>query len=386
MKFLRKNKKAKKLVLVISDLHLGAGDEVDGRKNKLEDFFSDKELVDFITYYSSGEYQNMPVELVINGDFVDLLAVPYVKYFDDEYWSEDAALEKLDIIIDAHREVFDALIKFISHKNKSIVYIIGNHDAELLFDSLKERLREIFPEEVRERFTLRNDLTLHSPVKGVYIQHGHEYESLHQISEEDCLAESSEGKKYFIPPWGSYYVTHVVNKYKQERDHANAVRPISKFIVHGLIFDTFFILRFLFANGYFYFMIRFLRYYRLKLGWRKILKDIVSELTLFQDYETLTKNFFSDHSDSRVLIVGHTHEPIYREYSDGTKFINTGTWTRMVNLDLSHDMNDTPLTYAKINIYNDAFEIDKFHENVDVRLNKWVPKTDLPYEEFSQKV
>ena len=55
---------------------------------------------------------------------------------------------------------------------------------------------------------------------------------------------------------------------------------------------------------------------------------------------------------SKVLIVGHTHEPVFREYSDGTKFINTGTWTRMVNLDLSHDLNDTPLTYAKIQIYN----------------------------------
>jgi len=382
MKFLRKNNKSKKIILVISDLHLGAGDEVNGRRNNLEDFQSDQELVQFIDYYSTGEYLNKEIELVINGDFVDLLAVPYIKYFDDEYWSEKAALEKLDLILKAHPEVMEALARFLSTKHKKIVYIIGNHDAELLFDSLKKRFVSEFPENLRDQVIIKNELNLYNPAPGIYIQHGHEYESLHTFDEKSSLVESSKGEKYFIPPWGSYYVTHVVNKYKQERDHVNAVRPVRNFIIHGLLFDTFFIIRFLIANAYFYFMIRFLRYYRLKLGWKNILKDVVSELTLFQDYETLTRSFFSEKKDSKVLIVGHTHEPIYREYSDGTIFINTGTWTRMVNLDLSHDMNGTALTYAKIQIYNNDYDMSDFSKSVDVSLNKWVPKTDLPFEEF----
>jgi UDP-2,3-diacylglucosamine pyrophosphatase LpxH len=382
MKFLKRNKKSKKTVLVISDIHLGAGDEVNGRKNPLEDFHSDKELVDFIHYYSTGEYQNKEVELVINGDFVDLLAVPFVPYFDDEYWSEEASLEKLEIILQAHPEVMSELVNFLKSKNKKIVYIIGNHDAELLFDSLKKMFLDVFPKELRDKITISNELSLYEPVKGVFIQHGHEYESLHQFDEKSSIVESTKGKKYFIPPWGSYYVTHVINKYKQERDHVNAVRPIKTFLIHGLIFDTFFIIRFMIANVYYYFMIRFLRYYRLKLGWNKIIEDVLSELTLFQDYETLTTDFFKEQENSKVLIVGHTHEPIFREYSDGTKFINTGTWTRMVNLDLTHDLNDTPLTYAKIEVFDLNYSIENFQEAVSVKLNKWVPKTDLPFEEF----
>ncbi len=382
MKFLRKNKKAKKTVLVISDLHLGAGDEVEGRKNPLEDFRSDQELVDFFHYYSQGIYQNAPVELIINGDFLDLLAVPYVNEFDDNYWSEKAALAKLDKIIKAHPEVFDALRSFVAGKNKELVYIIGNHDAELLFESLKERFRQEFSDELQDRITLDNKLTLYEPVLGVFIQHGHEYESLHQFDESESIVDSKRGEKYFIPPWGSYYVTHVVNKYKLERDHVNSVRPIRTFIIHGLIFDTFFILRFLFTNAYFYFMIRFLHYYRLKLGWKKILSDVASELTLFQDYETLTRSFFQQRKDSKVLIVGHTHEPIYKEYGDGTRFINTGTWTRMVNLDLSHNTSSIQLTYAKIEVLKENFELGEFATAVKVQLNKWAPKTDLPYEEF----
>lgn len=382
MKFLKRAKKSKKVILVISDLHLSAGDEYLGRKNLLEDFHSDQELVEFLHYYSSGEYLNKEVELIINGDFLDPLAVPFVNFFDDEYWSEKAALEKIDIILKAHPEVMGALSDFLTTKNKSLVYIIGNHDAELLFDSLKERFRAEFPPECQEKITLSNDLSLYEPTKGVFVQHGHEYESLHQFDEKECIVESSHGEKYFIPPWGSYYVTHVINKYKVERDHVNAVRPIQTFVLHGLIFDTFFILRFLIATIYFYFMIRFLRYYRLKLGWRKIIQDIVSELTLFQDYESLTREFFVRKTDSKVLIVGHTHEPIFREYADGTVFVNTGTWTRMVNLDLSHDQNGIPLTYAKVELAETNYEIDQFHDHVKVSLNKWSPKTHLPYESY----
>ncbi|MBT4792361.1 MAG: hypothetical protein HON90_12390 [Halobacteriovoraceae bacterium] len=382
MKFLKKNKKSKKEYLVISDLHLGAGDEYENRINPLEDFHSDEELVDFFNFYSTGEYANKDVELIINGDFFDLLAVPFIPLFDDEYWSETASLQKLKIILAAHEEVIASLINFVGTKNKSLVYIIGNHDSELLFDSLKDHFISLFPIDHRDRITLKNDLNLYQPTKGIFLQHGHEYESLHHFNEKDCIIEASEGEKYFIPPWGSYYVTHVINKYKLERKHINAVRPIKKFLIHAMIFDTFFAMRFMIANAYFYFMIRFLSYYRLKLGWKNIIEDIINELTLFQDYEGLTREFFDKHKDAKALIVGHTHEPMFREYGDDTKFINTGTWTRMVNLDLSHDLNDTPLTYALIKVFSLDYDLDSFSEHVDVKLNKWAPKSNLPYEEY----
>ena len=85
MRFLQKNKTSK-TVLVISDIHLGAGVLVNGKRNYLEDFHFDKELVDFLDYYSTGEFQNKEVELIINGDLFDLLAVPFVNYFDDEFF------------------------------------------------------------------------------------------------------------------------------------------------------------------------------------------------------------------------------------------------------------------------------------------------------------
>ena len=73
MKSHQKNN-VQKVVLVISDLHLSAGKMIKGKRNLLEDFHYDSELIDFLNYYSSGDYKDIQVELVINADFLDFLA------------------------------------------------------------------------------------------------------------------------------------------------------------------------------------------------------------------------------------------------------------------------------------------------------------------------
>ena len=373
--------KPEKVVLIISDLHLSAGKMIKGKRNLLEDFHYDNELIDFLNYYSENEYENIEVELVINGDFLDFLAVPYVEYYEDEFWSEKAALEKLKMIMKAHKGVLDALKSFLSKPSKKIVYIIGNHDAEFVFDSLKEKFLSYFGE-LREHITLSNSITTYVPVKGVCIQHGHQYERAHEFDQENSIVETVNGEKYFIPPWGSYYVTNVINKYKQERSYINAVRPIKHFMIHGIIFDTFFTLRFMLSNFYYFVMVRFWHFYMMKRSLRQVFGDLVRELELFQDYESLTRQFFEKHTDSRVLIVGHTHNPTLRIFNDGTMFINTGTWTRMVNLDLGQWNNGTSLTYAKIVVKHREYEIEDFDKNVEVDLKYWMGINNLPYSEY----
>ena len=352
-----------------------------GKRNLLEDFHYDNELIDFLKYYSTGEYADIEVELVINGDFLDFLAVPYVEFYDDEFWSEKAALAKLRMIMEAHEGVLDALKEFLQSPGKTIVYIIGNHDAEFVFDSLKEEFLSYFGEHASS-ITLSNSISTHVPTKGVCIQHGHQYERAHEFDQENAVIETLSGERYFIPPWGSYYVTNVINKYKQERSFINAVRPIKHFIIHGIIFDTFFTLRFVLSNIYYFVMVRFWHFYMVKKSLRQVIEDIVRELELFQDYETLTRNFFEKNPESKVLIVGHTHSPTLRLYNDGTIFVNTGTWTRMVNLDLGQWNHGNLLTYAKIMVKNKEYEISEFDENVEVDLKYWMGINNLPYSEY----
>ena len=334
-----------------------------------------------MNYYSNGDYQDIEVELVINGDFLDFLAVPYVEFYDDEFWSETAALAKLRIIMSAHVGVLDALKRFLSRSKKKIVYIIGNHDAEFVFDSLKEEFLNYFGE-FRSNFILSNSISTHVPVRGVCIQHGHQYERAHQFDQENAVIETLNGEKYFIPPWGSYYVTNVINKYKQERSFINAVRPIKHFIIHGILFDTFFTLRFILSNFYYFVMVRFWHFYMTKKSLRQVFEDLFRELELFQDYESLTRQFFERTSDARVLIVGHTHNPTLRIFSDGTTFINTGTWTRMVNLDLGQWNNGNVLTYAKVLVKGQDYEMADFDKHVEVDLKQWLGINNFPYSEY----
>jgi len=378
MRFLRKDKVGK-TIIIISDLHLGAGVMFNGSRNYLEDFHSDKELVDFLQYYSRGGYLNSAVELIINGDFVDLLAVPFVPFFDDEYWSEEAAIAKLKLIVNAHLEVFKALDEFLSTKEKSIQYILGNHDGELCFPSLQEYLLNQFSEKNRPRFIIRtNEDAGYSPYPGIVLMHGHEYEVAHNFKAAKAIHETAEGKKYFVPPWGSYYVTRVINKFKEERDYINAVRPIKKFLIYGFIYDTLFTVRFLFATCFYFLMVRFLYFFR-KGGRdiKKVFMDAAQELELFQDYEELTQEYFTKNPQTIALIVGHTHDPIIRTNSTGNTFINTGTWTKMYNLGFVKSSSDGPLlTYAKINIYHDE------KAGLDLALNVWKGTSTLPFQEF----
>lgn len=377
MKFLLKNECYKSIV-VISDIHLGAGRTVYNRKNFLEDFHSDKEFVEFIEYHSDGYFINREVELIINGDFFDLLAVPFVKYFDDEFWSEEAALSKLKMIIEAHHEIMSSLVNFISFPTNKITYILGNHDSEMILPKLQEYLLNYFPLESRERFTiLTNENSDYRPIPGIVIKHGHEYEIAHQFSSK-LIAEDESGTRYFIPPWGSYYVTRVINKFKEGRDYINAVRPVNKFIINGLIYDTLYTLRFMFSNITYFLMVRFLMLFKVNNRIKEIVKSVKMEMQLFKDYESMTEDFIKDNPEVKALIVGHTHDPIYREYDDGSIFINTGTWTKMYNLDFGKNFHGQKLTFARIDLVKNENE----KEDVDISLNEWKGRSLYPFREF----
>lgn len=384
MRFLRRGKHPiKKTIIVISDIHLGAGAIVKGKRNYLEDFHYDAELVDFLDYYSNGEYKDREVELIINGDFFDHLAVPFVPYFDDEYWSEPAALAKLEVILKAHREVMVALADFVASKKKSLVYIIGNHDAEMILPSLQKRFFECFEEKDREKVRIITDNSNeYKPIDGVAVKHGHEYEIAHQYDPEISVFEDKRGVSHFIPPWGSYYVIRVINKFKEERGHINAVRPIKKFLINGMIYDTLFTMRFIFQTCYYFIMVRFNFLFRQNKSVRGAVAYAMKELHLFQDYEELTQEMLKKRDDLKALIVGHTHEPIFRSNADGKIFINTGTWTNMYHLDFARGNESKLLTYAQIDVREKVKAGAPPFANLELALNIWEGVSQYPYSEY----
>ncbi|MCJ8277806.1 MAG: hypothetical protein MJK18_13265, partial [Bdellovibrionales bacterium] len=102
----------KRIKLIVSDMHLGKGKILeDGSVNKLEEFFFGEKFAEFLDYYTSGQYRDYSVELIINGDFLNFLQVDYKGHFLTVF-TEQVSMEILKDIVEGQPEAFTALKEF----------------------------------------------------------------------------------------------------------------------------------------------------------------------------------------------------------------------------------------------------------------------------------
>ena len=127
---------ADRLLLVFSDIEIGAGGVTDDHPNS-------GPLAELIRSYNDPAFNGLDIDLVLGGDTFDFLKVPV----DGEYHrhvSAGVALAKLALVEAAHGDFFDALRAFLAHAGggrRQVYFIVGNHDAELLFPEVEETLR-----------------------------------------------------------------------------------------------------------------------------------------------------------------------------------------------------------------------------------------------------
>jgi UDP-2,3-diacylglucosamine pyrophosphatase LpxH len=348
---------AKKYKIVISDCHLSAGRLFEGRLNPHEDFHFDDEMCEMFDYFSSGRYGVGPagpveVELFINGDYFDFLNVPYHGEFEDVI-TEEIALYKCEAIIKGHPAVMAAIKRFASLPGKTVKYMVGNHDADLFFPKVRERIiREWDPhgrfpsdkvEIIIDRDRIRYD-------GGVEIHHGNQFEAVHVLNFERPLLEQPGSEAPVLNlPWGSFFVLKIINRLKWEREFIDKVRPIKAFIFFGLISDPLFTLKFCFLVSFYFLKTRFVysRKRRSRLAvTARILQEETSNFLL--DLERQARDLLDAREDVRTVIFGHTHKPMDKVYPDGKQYINTGTWTKMINLDWGHLGQQYRLTFAHV--------------------------------------
>ncbi len=84
-------------------------------------------------YQKAGRWQ-----LVINGDFIDFWNIEFPDRTEE---GERLAVRRLHAVLDAHPAVEDALGRFLQAGN-GIVFVTGNHDAELLYPGVRAALVE----------------------------------------------------------------------------------------------------------------------------------------------------------------------------------------------------------------------------------------------------
>lgn len=348
---------AKKYKIVISDCHLSAGRLFEGHLNPHEDFHFDDEMCEMFEHFSTGKYATgadgpVDVELFINGDYFDFLNVPYHGEFEDVI-TEEIALYKCEAIIQGHPAVMAAIKRFASVPGKTVKYMVGNHDADLFFPKVRERIIRAWDPEGRfpsDKIEIIVDRDRVRYEGGVEIHHGNQFEAVHVLNFERPLLEQPGSEAPVLNlPWGSFYVLKIINRLKWEREFLDKVRPIKAFIFFGLISDPLFTLKFCFLSAFYFLKTRFV-YSRKRRSRLSVTARILQEETsnFLLDLERQARELLDEAADVRTVIFGHTHKPMDKIYPDGKQYINTGTWTKMINLDWGHLGQQYSLTFAHV--------------------------------------
>ena len=183
---------------------MGCGDIAD-------DFSDDNLLVDFLNKISAKE-KDQKVTLVLNGDIFDFLKMHYKNTY-PRYITEEISLWKLEHIISAHQEVFEALKIFLNNQNHSIHFVIGNHDADLAWPDVQRKIQEKL--NCKERATFDH----YYKTEQIHAEHGHEQDPFFAKDPSKPIIKYG-GKEILNLPWGSYacfsHLNHIKRKFPKE--------------------------------------------------------------------------------------------------------------------------------------------------------------------------
>lgn len=129
-----------RLVVVVSDLHMGEGRRTSGEWHPFEDFRWSPEFAEFLE--AIGADGGRAVDLVLNGDTFELLQSSKgpCRSGAGLDCTEEEALARLDRVLLAHKGDIGALGSFARAGSNRVVLVPGDHDAALLFPQVGRRV------------------------------------------------------------------------------------------------------------------------------------------------------------------------------------------------------------------------------------------------------
>ena len=160
-------------IVIFSDIEMGGGGIAD-------DFPHSPFLAELIDDLSRGRNADCAVDLVFNGDTFDFLKLPVDGAF-PSHITPGVALDKVAAVAGAHGAFFQAVGRFLDHGKapRRVHFVVGNHDTELLFPAVRERLRALCGGGDAVNFP-GFELT----IGPVHLEHGHQYDHLFYMDPE----------------------------------------------------------------------------------------------------------------------------------------------------------------------------------------------------------
>jgi UDP-2,3-diacylglucosamine pyrophosphatase LpxH len=298
---LRRRGAPDRLVVVFSDVEMGAGGPYD-------DFPRSDFLADIIRGYTRDPYRWLAVDLVFNGDTFDLLKTSARGGW-PVHVSSEIAVDKLERVATAHPAFFEALRDHLQTdpQRRRVFFVVGNHDMELLFPEAQTLLRERIGAELPHVHFPGFEMSLGR----VRIEHGSQLDPLFAVDATRPFVSTRSGDPVLALSWGAVALLEVAIPLQPLLHHHDRLKP--KELVLELIPEV----RELLTNEFWTYWTR--RYFRdmwsgdpLKSVSWTMFKELVRRLASWSvDVEMgdrLQRQMMeSDRFD--VYLVGHQHEP-----------------------------------------------------------------------------
>jgi UDP-2,3-diacylglucosamine pyrophosphatase LpxH len=353
----------KRLKLVCSDFHLATGVRFsNGAPNPLEDFRYDHRFKEMLEYYSQPPFDGAELELIFNGDMLNLIQTDYRGHF-PVVITEAISCEKLLAIINGHPIFFKSLKDFLSNPHHSLTFVIGNHDQEMMWQGCRALLEKAIGGKI-------NWKNFYYEFDGVHIEHGHQYEAINRIDASQPFLVEGLPEPIINLPWGSLFTIEYIVRLKQHRPYIDKVRPFKMILWWSLINDTWVAISYSFRLIYYFLSTRFTHNRYRKSDWRTTLK-MVREASVFPDLSDAARRILRS-PDLHTVIFGHTHVYKHVQVAQNKQYLNLGTWTDIVSMDLETFARRSRLVYARID-YNEE------STQPQVSLRHWIGR--IPQEE-----
>jgi UDP-2,3-diacylglucosamine pyrophosphatase LpxH len=227
-------------LLVVSDLHLGGSvrvryDEDNPDIKPTVPFGAlrraarlDRELARFINYYRAEPASNgRPWRLVFNGDIFDFLHMDVHPLETDSggVLNEDEKLHglafdanrsafKLEVMARLHQRSLTALTNFVHHGNE-LVFVVGNHDVDLWFRQVREKLVDHLVEGADDaqgvRSRIRFEPWFYYEAGCAYVEHGHRFDPYATFPDPLKPLAADQGT-HLAPNFGHFGLRYFCNR------------------------------------------------------------------------------------------------------------------------------------------------------------------------------
>ncbi len=220
--------------LIVSDLHLSEA-QAESRRGPLwmaykrREFFVDQDfarLVDWAVARAAG-----PIELVLNGDVFDfdnVLQLPShppgevdwlarLRGLSSEEWM---SCHKIDCILREHPLWIAAMRRLLAGGHR-VVFVSGNHDAELCWPSVQARIRHALAPEGADEEALRFCSWFYLSGEDTFISHGHQFDPNCAVPDPIDPLIAVHGRPRVRIPFGNLAGRYMLNGMGYFNPHAS---------------------------------------------------------------------------------------------------------------------------------------------------------------------